>query len=192
MNPPEPFVRQLVWREFAFYLLYHFPQTTDEPLRNKFKSFPWVYNEKHLKAWQGGKTGYPIVDAGMRELWQTGWMHNRVRMIVGSFLVKDLMIHWLEGARWFWDTLVDADLPNNTFGWQWIAGCGADAAPYFRIFNPVLQSQKFDPEGTYIKRYCPELIHLSPSEIHQPRSPIVDHNEARDRALAAFEKTKEK
>ena len=139
------FLRQLVWREFAHQLLFYFPQTIDQPLREEFKHFPWVNNDKYLTAWQKGETGYPIVDAGMRELWQTGWMHNRVRMVVGSFLVKDLLLPWQQGADWFLDTLVDADLANNTFGWQWVAGCGADAAPYFRIFNPTLQGQKSTP-----------------------------------------------
>ncbi|HEY1787925.1 MAG TPA: deoxyribodipyrimidine photo-lyase, partial [Verrucomicrobiae bacterium] len=138
------FITELGWREFAHHLLFHFPRTPEAALRTNFKNFPWRKNPAGLKAWQKGRTGYPIVDAGMRELWSTGWMHNRVRMIVASFLVKDLLISWQEGARWFWDTLVDADLANNTLGWQWTAGCGADAAPYFRIFNPVTQGEKFD------------------------------------------------
>ncbi len=193
------FTRQIIWREFAHHLLFHFPHTVDQPLREEFKKFPWAYNKKFFKAWQRGKTGYPIVDAGMRELWQTGWMHNRVRMIVGSFLVKDLLLDWQEGANWFWDTLVDADLANNTFGWQWIAGCGADAAPYFRIFNPTLQGQKFDPDGLYVKHYCPELSALPPKLIHTPwlsstslsyPKPIVDHSVAKEKALAAFQSLK--
>jgi deoxyribodipyrimidine photo-lyase len=145
-----PFLRQLAWREFSYHLLFHFPNLPSDPLRPSFKKFPWESNSEALKAWQEGKTGYPIVDAGMRELWHTGWMHNRVRLIVASFLVKDLLIPWQKGEEWFWDTLVDADLANNAASWQWVAGCGADAAPFFRIFNPVLQSQKFDPEGVTI------------------------------------------
>lgn len=164
----EPFIRQLVWREFAHYLLDHFPQMTEEPFSPKFKGFPWDENPDFLERWQKGKTGYPIVDAAMRQLWETGWMHNRLRMIVGSFLVKDLNISWQEGARWFWDTLIDADLANNTFGWQWVGGMGPDAAPYFRIFNPILQSKKFDPEGIFIKQYIPELSNLDPKAIHAP------------------------
>jgi deoxyribodipyrimidine photo-lyase len=193
------YLRQLVWREFAHHLLHHFPHTPGEPLRPEFARFPWRSDPRALKAWQRGRTGYPIVDAGMRELWSTGWMHNRVRMIVASFLVKHLRLPWQEGAYWFWDTLVDADLANNTLGWQWSAGCGADAAPYFRIFNPMLQGEKFDPEGAYVRRWVPELAPLSNRWIHQPwnappleRSgldyppPIVDHAEARAAALAAF------
>ena len=201
----EAYLRQLAWREFAHHLLFHFPQTPDEPLRKKFRRFPWTSDRAGLKAWQRGATGYPIVDAGMRELWNTGWMHNRVRMITGSFLVKDLLVPWQEGAKWFWNTLVDADLANNTLGWQWISGCGADAAPYFRIFNPVMQGEKFDPEGEYVKRWVPELKNLPARWIHKPwlapagilsaagvelgttyPHPLVDHAEARDRALEAF------
>ncbi|HXK05327.1 MAG TPA: deoxyribodipyrimidine photo-lyase [Verrucomicrobiae bacterium] len=171
----EPFLRQIAWREFAHHLLFHFPHTPKEPLRPEFRAFPWQFNAANLKAWTRGKTGYPLVDAGMRELWRTGWMHNRVRMVAASFLVKHLLIPWQEGAAWFWDTLVDADLANNTMGWQWVAGCGADAAPYFRIFNPALQAGKFDPQGEYIRRWAPES---------QP--PIVGHTAARARALAAL------
>ncbi len=176
----EAFVRQLGWREFAHHLLYHYPHTATEPLREQFARFPWRSNTRALRAWQRGRTGYPMVDAGMRELWATGWMHNRVRMIAGSFLVKDLLLHWLEGARWFWDTLVDADLANNTLGWQWVAGCGADAAPYFRIFNPATQAKKFDPKEEYIQRWI--------SERKQPDypSPIVSHTRAREQALSAL------
>ena len=174
----EPYRRQLIWREFAHHLLFHFPHTADEPLRPQFKKFPWRRDRKLLRAWQQGRTGFPIVDAGMRELWRTGWMHNRVRMIVASFLVKDLLLSWQEGARWFWDTLVDADLANNTLGWQWAAGCGADAAPYFRIFNPDLQQKKFDPEGGYRKRWIPA---------NYDETPVVSHADARDAALAAYE-----
>ncbi|MFN4174512.1 MAG: cryptochrome/photolyase family protein, partial [Parachlamydiaceae bacterium] len=146
----EMYIRQLYWREFAHHLLYHFPETPLRPLRPEWEKFIWSRSDNHLKAWQKGLTGYPLVDAGMRELWTTGWMHNRVRMVVGSFLVKDLLLPWQEGAKWFWDTLVDADLANNTLGWQWVGGCGADAAPYFRVFNPTLQAEKFDPNGDYI------------------------------------------
>jgi deoxyribodipyrimidine photo-lyase len=162
------FLAELGWREFAHHLLYHFPQTPEQPLRAEFARFPWKSDAAALRAWQRGATGYPIVDAGMRELWRTGWMHNRVRMIAASFLVKDLMLPWTDGARWFWDTLVDADLASNTLGWQWVAGCGADAAPYFRIFNPVTQATKFDPDGTYIRQWVPELKRLEPAWIHQP------------------------
>lgn len=198
----DTYLRQLGWREFAYHLLYHFPKTPEQPLRKEFANFPWDNNPCHLLAWQKGYTGYPIIDAGMRQLWHTGWMHNRVRMIVGSFLVKDLLISWKEGAKWFWDTLVDADLANNTLGWQWVGGCGADAAPYFRVFNPVLQGEKFDPEGVYVKKWVPELEALPVRWIHRPweapdaviwqagishyPKPVVDHKAARQRALAAF------
>jgi deoxyribodipyrimidine photo-lyase len=204
------FLAEIGWREFAHHLLYHFPHTPAEALRPKFNSFPWRKNSSWLKAWQQGRTGYPIVDAGMRELWTTGWMHNRVRMITASFLVKDLLISWREGARWFWDTLVDADLANNTLGWQWTAGCGADAAPFFRIFNPATQGKKFDPAGTYVRRWCPELAELPDDSIHQPHAassevvhaagiklgktypePIVSHTIAREVALEAFTRIKE-
>ncbi len=191
------YLREIAWREFAYHLLYHFPHTPTQPLRREFDRFPWRRDEEQLRAWQRGRTGYPIVDAGMRQLWHTGWMHNRVRMIVASFLVKDLRISWLEGARWFWDTLVDADLANNTLGWQWAAGCGADAAPYFRVFNPVLQGGKFDPDGRYVRQYIPELAAAADRDLHRPRHeghgyppPIVDHGEARDAALAAYERIK--
>lgn len=203
------FVTELGWREFAHHLLFHFPHTPERPLRASFERFPWRTNETQLDAWQRGRTGYPIVDAGMRELWRTGWMHNRVRMIVASFLTKDLLLPWQAGARWFWDTLVDADLANNTLGWQWTAGCGADAAPFFRIFNPVAQGEKFDPNGDYVRRWVPELAGLSVKWIHQPwrapadalaragvepgrnyPEPIVDHGPARDAALRAFARTK--
>jgi len=179
----EPFLRQLIWREFAHHLLHHFPESTDRPLRAEFERFPWRDDPALLDAWRHGRTGYPIVDAGMRELWHTGWMHNRVRMIVASFLVKDLMIPWQEGARWFWDTLVDADLANNTMGWQWTAGCGVDASPWFRVFNPVLQGQRFDPNGDYVRRWVPELA----SGKGYPR-PIVDHARAREAALEAYKR----
>lgn len=162
------FLRQIVWREFAHHLLFHFPHTTSKPLREKFEKFPWKKNKKQLLAWQKGRTGVPIVDAGMRELWSTGIMHNRVRMIAASFLVKHLLQPWQEGTKWFWDTLVDADLANNTMGWQWVAGCGADAAPYFRIFNPVIQGEKFDASGEYVKRWIPELKRLPAKWVHKP------------------------
>ena len=206
------FQRELIWREFAYHLLYHFPHTTDTPLNPRFADFPWrtpADYAEDLKAWQAGDTGVPIVDAGMRQLWHTGWMHNRVRMIVGSFLTKNLLIPWQEGARWFWDTLVDADLASNTLGWQWAAGSGADAAPYFRIFNPVLQAQKFDTEGTYVRRWVPELSRLSDKALHAPweakpevlaqagvqlgrdyPEAIVDLKASRARALEAYERVK--
>lgn len=176
----QAFIRQLGWREFAYHLLYYYPHTASEPLRAQFTRFPWREDRKMLRAWQRGQTGYPIVDAGMRELWASGWMHNRVRMIAGSFLVKDLLLPWMEGARWFWDTLVDADLANNTLGWQWVAGCGADAAPYFRIFNPAAQAKKFDSEEEYLRRWVPEL-----GKLDYPQ-PIVNHVRARERALKAL------
>lgn len=205
MKNAEAFLRQLGWREFAYHLLYHFPTTPQESLKKQFDQFPWKYDKNALKSWQKGKTGYPFVDAGMRELWTTGWMHNRVRLVTGSFLVKDLQIHWLEGEKWFWDTLVDADLANNCLGWQWVAGCGADAAPYFRIFNPITQGEKFDPQGDYVRTWVPELANLPAKWIHRPWEapseilreakvrlgidypyPIVDHAKAREEALEAF------
>ncbi len=183
----EAFLRQLYWREFSAYLLFHFPHLPTAPLRPEFEYFPWSENEDHLRAWQQGKTGFPIVDAGMRQLWHTGWMHNRVRMIVASFLVKDLMIPWQQGADWFLDTLVDADLANNSASWQWVAGSGSDAAPYFRVFNPDLQAQKFDPNGDYVRRWIPEL---SGKTGERYPDPIVDHGEARQRALEAYDVVK--
>jgi deoxyribodipyrimidine photo-lyase len=176
---PEVYLRELGWREFANHLLYHFPHTTDAPLRADYARFPWANDPVGLRAWQRGRTGFPIVDAGMRQLWATGWMHNRVRMIVASFLVKDLRVTWLEGAKWFWDTLVDADLAANTLGWQWAAGCGADAAPYFRIFNPTSQAEKFDPDQAYVRQWA-GLGSDYPD-------PIVDHAEARKLALKALQ-----
>ena len=169
------FLHELIWREFAYHLLYHFPETTTKPLRPEFAAFPWKKNTRHLKAWQAGRTGVPMVDAGLRELWTTGVMHNRVRMIVASFLVKNLMQPWQEGTRWFWDTLVDADLASNTLNWQWVAGSGADAAPYFRIFNPVTQAERYDPDGDYVRRWVPEVT-----------EPIVDLGESREAALDAY------
>ncbi|MBX6421192.1 MAG: deoxyribodipyrimidine photo-lyase [Nevskia sp.] len=199
----EGFVRQLGWRDFAHHLLYHFPHTQDEPLDPAFADFPWARPADYtaeLAAWQRGSTGIPIVDAGLRELWATGYLHNRVRMIVASFLTKHLLVPWQEGARWFWDTLFDADLANNTLGWQWVAGCGADAAPYFRIFNPVLQSKKFDPEARYLKRWLPELQALNGEALHAPwlapsppgayPPPICDLAARRERALAAYARIK--
>ncbi len=201
------FLAELGWREFAHHLLFHFPHTPSAPLREEFSRFAWRRNPAGLQAWQRGRTGYPIVDAGMRELWTTGWMHNRVRMIAASFLVKDLLVDWREGARWFWDTLVDADLAANTLGWQWAAGCGADAAPFFRIFNPVSQGRKFDPHGDYVRRWVPELARLPAEWIHQPWAappavltragvvlgkhypePVVSHAIAREVALEALAK----
>jgi len=207
----EPFLRELGWREFSHQLLYHFPHTPSEPLNPRFADFPWRREDSAtlLEAWQRGRTGIPIVDAGMRELWHSGWMHNRVRMIVASLLTKNLRLPWQEGARWFWDTLVDADLANNTQGWQWSAGCGADAAPYFRIFNPVRQGERFDPQGRYVRRWCPELAKLPDRLIHQPweapasllaqsgiqlgreyPAPIIDLKTSRTEALAAYEQIK--
>lgn len=199
------FLKEVGWREFAYHLLSHFPQTPEQPLRKEFAAFPWQKNKEQLHAWQKGMTGYPIVDAGMRQLWHTGWMHNRVRMIVASFLVKHLRHSWTEGAAWFWDTLVDADLAGNTLGWQWSAGCGADAAPYFRIFNPTLQGAKFDATGAYVRRWVPELAKLPEKFIHCPWEapvetltqshvvlgenyprPMVEHGKARAEALAAL------
>ena len=164
----EHFHSELAWREFSYSLLYHFPDLPKNNLQAKFDNFPWLDNESLLQAWQQGKTGYPIVDAGMRELWQTGYMHNRVRMIVGSFLVKNLLLHWHYGEAWFWDCLIDADLANNSASWQWIAGCGADAAPYFRVFNPVTQGKKFDSEGDYTRKYVPELAKLPDKYLYEP------------------------
>ncbi len=199
------FLAEIGWREFCHHLLYHYPTLPEAPLRSEFAAFPWATDPAALRRWQRGQTGFPIVDAGMRELWNTGWMHNRVRMIVASFLVKDLLLDWRAGEAWFWDTLVDADLASNAGGWQWAAGCGADAAPYFRVFNPALQSARFDPEGHYIRRWVPEIAALPDALLHEPAAarpvdllaagirlgrdyplPIVDHAAARKRALAAF------
>ena len=199
------FRNEIGWREFAHHVLAHFPDTPERPLRAEFERFPWHPDPVLLRAWERGRTGYPLVDAGMRQLWTTGWMHNRVRMVVASFLVKHLLQPWTAGARWFWDTLVDADLASNTLGWQWTAGCGADAAPYFRIFNPTLQGEKFDASGAYVRRWVPELARLSDRWIQQPSSapaielakagveigvnyprPIIEHGFARARALEAL------
>jgi len=199
------FLAEVGWREFAYHLLFHFPDLPEANYQHRFDAFPWRSDEAALRAWQKGLTGYPIVDAGLRELWQTGWMHNRVRMIVASFLVKHLLIDWRAGEAWFWDTLVDADVANNPASWQWVAGSGADAAPYFRIFNPMLQGEKFDPQGDYVRRWVPELAALPAKAIHTPweaasgvlhkagvrlgetyPKPIVNHDAARARALAAF------
>ncbi|WP_221032527.1 cryptochrome/photolyase family protein [Actomonas aquatica] len=205
------FLSEVGWREFAYHLIYHFPHTPTQPLREEFADFPWADDPggHKLKAWQRGQTGYPIVDAGMRELWATGWMHNRVRMVVASFLVKHLRRPWQKGAEWFWDTLVDADLAANTLGWQWTSGCGADAAPYFRIFAPVLQGNKFDGDGDYVRRWVPELAKLPDKYLQAPweapaevleyagvdlggnyPEPVVDHKQARDAALAAYQELK--
>ncbi len=204
-NVPEKdidcFCSELGWREFSYYLLYHFPHITWENFQEKFNAFPWNAQESEdLERWRHGRTGIPIVDAGMRQLWQTGWMHNRVRMIVGSLLVKNMLIHWHRGEEWFWDCLVDADLASNSASWQWVAGSGADAAPYFRIFNPVTQGEKFDPEGAYVRKYVPELEHVEDKYIHRPwdspnppanyPAPIVDLKDSRERALEAFQSTK--
>ncbi|NNE36109.1 MAG: deoxyribodipyrimidine photo-lyase [Rhodothermales bacterium] len=204
-----PYLRQLGWREFSYHVLRHNPFTSDAPLNARFVSFPWRRSKADLQKWQRGQTGYPIVDAGMRELWATGWMHNRVRMVVASFLTKHLLLNWRHGAAWFWDTLVDADLGNNTMGWQWSAGTGADAQPYFRVFNPTTQGKKFDRDGTYVRRWLPELARLENKYLHAPwdapddvleragvrlgetyPKPIVPHAEARERALAAYGQVK--
>ena len=205
----EKFLSELGWREFCHHLLYYFPDLPQENWRREFDAYPWRDSVADLKAWQQGRTGYPLVDAGMRELWQTGWMHNRVRMIAASFLVKHLRIDWRKGEAWFWDTLVDADLANNAAGWQWVAGSGADASPYFRIFTPIVQGQKFDPNGDYVRRWCPELARLRDEFIHAPFDapaktlaqagvelgrtyplPIVDHAQARKAALAGYERVR--
>ncbi len=207
----ETYLREIGWREFAHYVLYHWPHTPEQPMRERFAAYPW--REEYadlLRAWQQGRTGYPMVDAGMRQLWRTGWMHNRVRMLVASFLVKNCRIPWREGARWFWDTLVDADLASNTLGWQWTAGCGTDAAPYFRIFNPIRQGEQFDPDGAYVRRWTPELAKLPAPALHRPWTlspaerqaagftpglhyppPVVDFAASRAEALAGYERIKD-
>jgi deoxyribodipyrimidine photo-lyase len=203
------FLRELGWREFAHHLLFHFPHTSDAPLDERFARFPWREDTAAMRAWQQGRTGIPLVDAGMRQLWATGWMHNRVRMIAASFLTKNLLLSWQSGAAWFWDTLVDADLAGNSLGWQWVAGCGADAAPYFRVFNPVLQGEKFDPLGSYVRRWVPELARVPQKWIHRPWEapegvlresgvglgkdypcPIVDLKASRQRALDVWARVK--
>ncbi len=205
----EVWAKELVWREFSYHLLHNFPGLGESNFQNKFDGFPWRQDPEALRLWQTGQTGYPIVDAGMRQLWQTGWMHNRVRMIVGSFLVKHLMIDWREGERWFWDCLVDGDPASNTASWQWIAGTGADAAPYFRIFNPMMQGGRFDRTGEYVRQYVPELAALPDKHLHTPWEapeqalldagialgetyplPMVDHKDARERALGALNSIK--
>ncbi|MDX2232901.1 MAG: deoxyribodipyrimidine photo-lyase [Hyphomonadaceae bacterium] len=201
----DKFLSEIGWREFSYHLLFHSPTLPEVNWKQAFDAFPWSDNAEHINSWQRGRTGYPVVDAGMRELWSTGFMHNRVRMIAASFLIKDLMVHWRVGEDWFWDTLVDADLANNAASWQWVAGSGADAAPYFRVFNPVTQGEKFDPDGAYVRQWVPELARLPADHIHAPWRappaalsaagvvlgetyplPIVDHAEARTRALAAY------
>jgi len=191
------FKAEIGWREFSHHLLYQAPELPDKNLRPEFDEFPWADDPAHLSAWQRGMTGIPFVDAGMRQLWHTGWMHNRVRMVAASYLVKHLLQPWQAGARWFWDTLVDADLANNSASWQWVAGCGADAAPYFRVFNPALQGEKFDPDGTYVRAWVPELADVPRKYMHKPwemasppagyPAPIVGLAEGRARALEAFE-----
>ncbi len=203
----EHFLSELIWREFSCYLLHHFKNLYRDNFNNKFNAFAWEDNPVLLKAWQSGNTGYPIIDAGMRELWQTGYMHNRVRMVVASFLVKNLNIHWHYGCDWFWDCLVDADLANNSASWQWVAGSGVDAAPYFRIFNPITQGEKFDGAGEYTRRFVPELKAIPDKYLFKPwdaplevieragvelgktyPKPIVDFSESRKRALALYKR----
>ncbi len=199
------FVSEIIWREFSAYLMFHFKELHQKNFQAKFDHFPWNYNEKLFNAWKTGNTGYPLIDAGMRELWQTGFMHNRVRMVVASFLVKNLMIHWHEGRNWFWDCLVDADLASNSFNWQWITGSGVDPTPYFRIFNPILQGEKFDKEGLYTRKFVPELKNLPNKYLFKPwkapekvlisagiklgvdyPKPIISLEASRNRALAAY------
>ncbi len=206
----DTYLSEIGWREFSYYLLYHFPHMPHQNFNAKFNKVTWRNSESDFKAWIRGKTGVPIVDAGMRELWQTGYMHNRVRMIVGSYLVKNLLIDWRRGERWFWDCLLDADTASNAASWQWVAGSGADAAPYFRIFNPILQGEKFDKQGEYVKQFCPELSKLPQKYIHKPweasddvlaaagvtlgkhyPKPLVDLKLSRQRALDAFAAMKE-
>jgi deoxyribodipyrimidine photo-lyase len=205
----EVFRKEVVWREFAYHLLFHFPALRSENFNTNFDQFPWGAAPEHIGAWKRGQTGYPIVDAGMRQLWQTGWMHNRVRMIVASFLIKHLMADWRVGEDWFWDTLVDACPANNPASWQWVAGSGADAAPYYRIFNPILQGEKFDGDGSYVRKFVPEIAKLPDEHLHHPWDapsyvlakadvtlgktyprPIVDHNKARERAMSAYKEMK--
>jgi deoxyribodipyrimidine photo-lyase len=204
----QTFLRELIWRDFSAYLLWHHPTLPEKPLRPAFAKLPWRRDSTSLRAWQKGRTGVPIVDAGMRQLWQTGWMHNRVRMITASFLVKHLLLSWQEGEAWFWDTLVDADLASNAASWQWVTGCGIDSQPYFRVFNPVTQGEKFDPDGGYVRRFVPELARLPNKHLHAPwlapplllaeagvrlgttyPTPLVDLAEGRQRALEIFTRT---
>ncbi|WP_119342557.1 cryptochrome/photolyase family protein [Facilibium subflavum] len=205
----EKFLSELVWREFCYSSLFHYPSMMFDNIQKQFDVFPWKFNIKLFNAWKSGQTGFPLIDAGMRELWQTGYMHNRVRMICASFLTKNLMIDWRLGAKWFWDCLIDADIACNTFNWQWVAGCGMDAAPYFRVFNPVLQAKKFDPDGRYIRKYVPELKRLENKYLFDPSSApglaltkakvvlgrdypkaIVSLSDSREKALEAFKITK--
>ena len=207
----EAYLRQVVWRDFAYHQLVTYPHVIKQPLKEEFKSFPWLENKEAIESWKRGETGYPLVDAGMRELWETGWMHNRIRMITASFLVKHLLIHWLEGAKWFRETLVDHDIANNTMGWQWVAGSGFDSSPYFRVFNPILQGEKFDPNGDYVRKWIPEIATLptkfifapwtAPKDVLQKHgitlgqtypNRIVNHKAGRERALAAYYEMKEK
>ncbi len=206
----DKFLSELGWREFSYHLLHHFPEIPEKAFKEQFDDFPWLGNKKHLHAWQQGQTGYPMVDAGMRELWQTGFMHNRVRMVVASFLTKHLLLPWQLGEAWFWDCLVDADLASNGCSWQWVAGSGADAAPYFRIFNPTTQGEKFDKAGEYIRRWIPEIAELPNKYLHEPSTapedvleeagvtlgetypePIVEHKAARQAALDAYEEIRQ-
>ncbi len=206
----EKFLAELGWREFCHHLLSDHPDLATSNFNRDFDHFPWEVDENALQSWQAGQTGYPIVDAGLRELWSTGWIHNRVRMIVASFLTKHLLIDWRSGEQWFWDTLVDADPANNPAGWQWVASCGADAPPYFRIFNPALQGEKFDPDGAYTRHWVPELEHLDKRCLHHPwdapgealqkagivlgktyPAPLIDHSKARKRAPHAYEAMKQ-
>ena len=208
-NNERKFMSEIGWREFCCHLLFQYPDLASVNIQSRFDAMEWAEPGDAFEAWKTGRTGYPLVDAAMRQLWRTGWMHNRCRMVAGSFLVKHLQIDWRLGEQWFWDTLVDADPANNPAGWQWIAGCGADAAPYFRIFNPILQSRKFDTKGRYIREFCPELANLPDDDIHAPWEadpetleaagvtlgatyphPIVDHGKARKRALAAYDAVK--
>ncbi len=201
----QKYLSEIGWRDFSYNLLFNYPEMTELPIQSKFLKFPWLKNKNSLKKWKAGETGVPIVDAGMKELYEMGWMHNRVRMIVGSFLTKNLLIHWKNGEKWFFDTLVDADIGSNAAGWQWISGSGADASPFFRIFNPILQGKKFDPKGDYVRKYIPSLNKIPDKFIHSPWEmtnddqkkynftlgkdyplPIVDLGETRKRALAAF------
>jgi deoxyribodipyrimidine photo-lyase len=196
----EKFLKEILWREFSYHLLHHNPTFPDKPFRAEFENFPWTDDPAFLKAWQKGRTGYPIVDAGLRELWATGIMHNRVRMIAASLLVKHMLVPWQRGEAWFWDTLVDADIGSNSAGWQWVAGSGADASPYFRIFNPIIQGAKFDPNGTYVKKWVPELRSVDAKHIHAPwemdfppkdyPAPVITHEKGREAALAAYKKLK--